>query len=150
MKLPVPKNPETKTLLTKQINERFKILFDYRIEENYKISTIDIIKHPYKNRYLNKMEKANLYKDLCLFIEDATNLTYTEVEEKYGRKRDKMDKAVDILFPEEEFSMSHYSLAQTGIGKTARIHGFLRNGIFVVKRIDWGHRYHQKAKRMTE
>ena len=147
MKLPTPKNPETKALLTDQINECFKILFDYRIDEDYKISTIDTIKHPYKNRPLDKLEKAKLYKDLCLFVEDATNMTYTEVEEKYGRKRDKIDKAVDILSPEEEFSMNHYSLAKTGIGKKARIHGFLREGVFVVKRIDWGHRYHEKKNR---
>ncbi len=139
------KNSPQKTLLTNQIKSYFKILFDYRIDEDYKISSISAVKHPRNSsRTFDKSEQAELCIALCNFIEDATGMTYTEVDEKYGRERDETDLAHDLEYPDEEFPMVHYRLATKGIGKFARIHGYIFNGSFVVKRIDWGHHFHEK------
>lgn len=145
MQLTYKDKAKAQTLLTKEIKKYFKILFDYKIEDEYKLSTIDTIKHPDYDRLFYTKEKVKLYKAFCEFIEKATNMTYTEVEKAYGRKRDGNDKAIDTEFDNEEFPIDHYSLANSGIGRKARIHGYLRDGVFVVRRIDWGHRFHEKT-----
>lgn len=146
MQLTYKDKVKTQTLLTKEIKKYFKILFSYKIEDEYKLSTINTVKHPDYNRAFYAKEKAKLYKAFCNFIEDTTTMTYTEVERIYGRKRDENDKAIDTEFDNEEFPIDHYSLAKNGIGKKARIHGYLRDGVFVVRRIDWGHHFHEDKK----
>ena len=133
---------EIQTRLTKEINKYFKILFDYKVEDDYKISTIDIVNHPNGERPFLSKEKTELRKALLDFIEDATSKTYTEVEAEYGRKRDKNDKTIDTEFNNEEFPIDHYSLSKSGLASRARIHGYIREGVFVVRRIDWGHNFH--------
>lgn len=130
--------------LTKATDSYFKILFDYSIEERYKISSIETALHPNGSRVFNEQEKAELYKAFCNFIEESTNMTFTDVQKKYGRTPDANDKAVDSRFSNEEFPMEHYSMSKTGLGSIARVHGYIRESIFIVKRIDWGHAYHKK------
>ena len=147
-KLTLNINAESMVNLTAKVDAHFKILFDYSIEEDYRISSIDDISHPYKKyRKLNKKEKSKLYRSLCLFIEEATAMTYTEVDEKYGRTRDQSDMVRDIMYPNEEFPMIHYKIANSGIGSVARLHGYLRNSVFVVRRMDWGHRFHNRKNK---
>lgn len=147
MRLTFNNEIEARARLTKEIDRYFKILFDYRMEDSYKISTIDTVKHPNGKRPFYHKEKVRLRKALLDFIEDATNKTYTEVENEYGRRRDESDKAIDMEFNGEEFPIDHYSIAKSGIGSKARIHGYIRGGIFVVRRIDWGHNFHYAKKK---
>lgn len=147
MKLTSKNKAKAQSLLTNEINKYFKLLFDYKIEDKYQLSTINIVKHPEEDRCFTEEEKYELYKALCNFIEDATNMTYTDVETKYGRKRDKNDIAIDTEYNSEEFPIDHYSLSEDGIGNIARIHGYLRDGVFVVRRIDWGHHFHEKQNK---
>lgn len=145
MRLTFENKTKAKNLLTTEINKYFKILFDYKVEDDYKISTIDTVQHPDRNRLFFSKEKAILRKALLDFIEDATNKTYTEIKSEYGRERDKNDIAVDSEFDNEEFPIDHYSLSQKGLASKARIHGYIREGVFVVRRIDWGHNFHKKT-----
>jgi len=149
MNLTFSNRAETKALLTKEINSYFKILFDYKVEDDYKISTIDTVNFPNKKRLFYDGEKNILRKALLDFIEDATSMTYTDVANKYGRKRDESDKAVDTEFNNEEFPIIHYSIAEEGIANLARIHGYIRKGVFVVRRVDWGHNFHPKKKKIS-
>lgn len=149
MNLTYNNKAQTKALLTKEIDKYFKIQFDFRIEDDYKLSTIDTVNFPNTERLFYEGEKNNLRKALLNFIEDATSKTYTDVENKYGRKRDKNDKAIDTEFDSEEFPIIHYSIAEKGICSLARIHGYIREGVFIVRRIDWGHNYHPKKKKSS-
>lgn len=143
MLLTIENKAEAYALLTKKSGEYFKMLFDYHVDNEYAISTIHKVKHPHKNRLLKENEKSELLGAFCGFIEETTNMTYTEVANKYGRKPDKYDKAIDSEYPDEEFPIEHFSIAKEGLGSVARIHGYIRHGLFVVLRIDWGHRFHQ-------
>ena len=142
MNLTFSNKAETKALLTKEIDSYFKILFDYKVEDGYKISTIDTVNHPDGKRLFFTKEKTKLRKALLDFIEDTTSKTYTEVGAEYGRKRDENDTAIDTEYNNEEFPIDHYRLSKSGLAVRARIHGYIREGVFVVRRIDWGHNFH--------
>lgn len=149
MNLTYDNKAEAQTRLTKEINKYFKILFDYKVEDDYKISTLDTVSHPNGKRLFFPKEKTRLRKALLDFIEDATNKTYTEVGIEYGRKRDENDTAIDTEFNNEEFPIDHYSISKNGLASKARIHGYIREGVFVVRRIDWGHNFHPKKKKIS-
>lgn len=147
MKLTTKNMAKTKSLLTKEAAKYFKLLFDYGMEDDYKLSSINTLENPNRHRPFTMKEKVILYSALCNFIEKATNMTYTQVEEVYGRKRDENDKALDMLYANEEFPIDHYRLSnENNVGGIARIHGYMRNGVFVVRRVDWTHRFHKKKR----
>ena len=147
MRLTKETQAKAAALLTRASSSYFKILFDYRIEDNYKLSTIDSVINCKSGKKFSRNEKLQLYRAFCGFIESTTNMTYTEVDECYGRTRDQSDIATDIEFGNEEFPIDHYQMAKNGIGKYARIHGYIRNQVFIVKRIDWAHRFHESKKK---
>jgi len=60
----------------------------------------------------------------------GNDLTVQEVNKQYGRKRDSNDKI-------DDHQVYHYS-----ISKKSRIHGYLKEGYFVICRIDPNHRVH--------
>ena len=142
--IPITKiSDEAKGIMLTQANEIFECLFSFRIEPNYKISSIDNAHRPRREgqRFSTK-EKRELFEALCRFLDETTDMTYTEVENKYGRKPDATDTATDSQSG-EEFPMEHYQLSEKGLGSIARIHGYIRNGVFVVKRLDWAHDFHK-------
>lgn len=141
-----------KTTLTRQVDADFKIAFNCFLEPRYGFLSLDTVSHPdcYLNnqpdRLLTNVEKLELFHAFGSFVENSVTMTYAQVEEKYGgHKPDKHDKKID---DGEEYSVFHYQLALDGIGKTARLHGYIKNGYFVVIRIDWNHRFHRTRKKI--
>lgn len=137
-----------KARLTKEAEAYFRIAFDYQLEPRYNFSSISAVLHPNcyigsePNRTLTDAEKLELFNAFSKFVEDSVTMTYNQVEEKYGgHPPDKDDRKID---DGEECSAFHYQMAVDGLGKTARIHGHIKNGHFVVTRMDWSHRFHTK------
>ena len=140
-----------KSKLTKLSEAYFKIVFDYQLEPRYNFSSINTVFHPdcYGNgksdRTLVDTEKLELFSAFSKFVEDCVQLTYNQVEEKYGgHPPDSDDKKIN---KGGECSVFHYQMATNGLGKTARIHGYIKDGYFVVIRMDWSHSFHVKDKR---
>lgn len=139
-----------KATLTKKVDADFKMAFNYLLEPRYGFLSLDRVFHPdcyLKNqpdRLLTDIEKLELFRAFGSFVENSVTMTYDQVDKKYGgHKPDKCDKKID---DGEEYSVFHYQLALEGLGKTARLHGYIKNGHFVVIRVDWSHSFHTKEK----
>ena len=134
--------------LTELKRNEFKILFSNKIEPAYSICSIERVNHPSSifwkaPRTMKQKEKLEMFLALSSFIDECTQMTYSEVDAKYARETDKFDKKKDM---DEEFPVTHYQLSGSGIGAQARIHGYIKDGYFVVVRMDWGHNFHQLRK----
>lgn len=131
--------------LTELKRNEFKILFSNKIEPAYSLCTIEKVNHPSSvfwkaPRTMKQKEKLEMFLALAAFIDECTQMTYSEVDAKYARETDKFDKKRDM---DEEFPVTHYQLSESGIGAQARIHGYIKDGYFVVVRMDWGHNFHK-------
>lgn len=125
----------------------FKCQFDgINIQNNFNIMSIDYINHPSRDRKLTSKEKGTLLRALCNFIDRAIEMTITDVEREFGRPNDdKMDFTNDIDGNGKKVQLKHFAIGHEGLSKAARIHGFYNNkDVFIIKRIDWNHRFHQK------
>lgn len=124
----------------------FRCQFDSNIQEGYNIMSLDNINHPDLGRPFNEQEKQTLLRALCGFIDKAITLPITEVEKQYGRPYDdKMDFTKDIDGDGEKVQIKHYAIGKGKLSKITRIHGFFNSqDVFVISRIDWNHRFHQK------
>lgn len=141
----------SKTTLTKQVDVDFKMAFNCLLEPRYGFLSLDTVFHPdcyldnQPERLLTDAEKLELFHAFGSFVENSVIMTYDQVEKKYGgHKPDKHDKKID---DGKEYSVFHYQLALDGIGKTARLHGYIKNGYFIVIRVDWSHSFHTKRQR---
>lgn len=131
--------------LTELKRNEFKILFSNKIETAYSFRSIESVNHPSSvfwkaPRTMKQKEKLEMFLALAAFIDECTQMTYSEVDAKYARETDKFDKKKDM---DEEFPVTHYQLSESGIGAQARIHGYIKDGYFVVVRMDWGHNFHK-------
>lgn len=131
--------------LTEIKRNEFKILFSSQIEPVYNLLSIEKVNHPSSifwkiPRTMRQKEKLEMFLALAAFIDECTQMTYSEVDAKYARESDKFDKKKDM---DKEFPITHYQLSETGIGAQARIHGYVKDGYFVVVRMDWGHNFHK-------
>lgn len=124
----------------------FKCQFDGNMYEGYNIMSIDEATHPeFKDRLFKDGEKKYLLRAFCNFIDTVTGLPITEVEEEYGRVDDKMDYTNDIDGDGERVQIKHFAIGHEGLSEIARIHGFYNSrDVFVIRRVDWNHRVHQK------
>ena len=125
----------------------FRCQFDSAyIQNGYSIMSIDDVKHPDFDRKFKDGEKKYLLRTLCSFIDRAIGMTITDVEQEFGRPNDdKMDFTNDIDGDGEKVQLKHFAMGHEGLSKVARIHGFYNsNDVFIIKRIDWNHRFHQK------
>lgn len=146
--------PRQKVRLAADTSRYFSCLFGPDIDERFSFSSIhDPICYSKKKdefRTYNGGEKLDLFDALGKFLDKTAKMTYTAVESTYGRRRDE----VDVVYEGEEddygFPADHFSLSESGIGATARLHGFMRDGVFVVSRIDWGHNFHLARKASSE
>lgn len=131
--------------LTEIRRNEFKILFSSQMEPAYTICSIEKVNHPssafWKTpRIMKQKEKLEMFLALATFIDECTQMTYSEVDAKYARENDKFDKKKDM---DGEFPVTHYQLSKSGLGSQARIHGYVKDGYFVVIRMDWGHNFHK-------
>ena len=125
----------------------FKCLFSSEIEDEYNCSTIhDCIyaRRGESPRNFNQGEKLELHRALCAFLDESSKMTYTDVMEKYSRRRDEKDMA--WLDEDNGFPIDHLAIAESGIAKCVRLHGYMREGIFVIKRMDWARRFHKREQ----
>ncbi len=106
------KKPE---LLTNRLEMPFVLCFKYKLENGYTLSDM----------------KTPQFKELQVFLDRVSQMTFSQVERRYRRNSDKGD-----IFEGEQ--VIHY-----GIGETFRIHGIIENGQFIVLRLDPQHKYHR-------
>jgi hypothetical protein len=128
--------------LTVPHNQHFKIIFSHQIEGGFGF------RHIRRGNRLMPEEVLKVYSALGKFIDAATKMTITDVENVYGRDPDRSDGTYD---PESksEVEMAHVCLFRKGDdpvrpSDSVRLHGYYRTkgGYFVVTRMDWFHSYH--------
>lgn len=132
--------------LSDDASRYFKCVFSRQIEEEYNLSSLDLVKDSDGKR-LNKWQKNELRRILFDFLAICTRKTISEVNAEYGRSDDAGDAVYDTE-DETVFPTKHYNLCPkgySGYGNFARIHGhYNENADFVLTRVDWGHRYHHR------
>ena len=147
--------PRRKIHLVKDTNKYFSCLFGPDIDDDFNFLSVHgpicYSKKKDSFRVYNDGEKLALFDALGCFLDKTSKMTYTAVEKTYGRRRDELDIARNGIDEDDNgFPVDHYALAESGIGATARLHGFMRDGVFVVSRIDWGHTFHLARKTQTD
>lgn len=144
------------TKLAEHVEAYFKCQFSHNIDDNYSASSIHVVANQDNNgRVLSASEKLDVLGDFCQFLDDATKMTITDVAKQYGRVTDALDKHNTIEDGTNARRQNiHFSLVPiNGQAKCSkhrrlpRIHGYYsEGGVFIVTRLDWAHRFHQKKR----
>lgn len=106
--------------LTKNKKPKLVVSFGLKLENNFN----------FKN--LNK-EDLKIFQQ---FLDDSTELSYDEMENRYSRKNDSDDT---YKINNSKFQIYHYGKDRS----TFRLHGILADGLFHVIRIDSKHKVHK-------
>ena len=91
-------------------------------------------------------ERSHRYQLIGKFLDDSTQLSITEVQDKYRRTPDVHDATYDTEIGAKA-EVQHFCLYPSDatperMSGSVRIHGYFRADYFVVTRLDWFHEYH--------
>ncbi len=130
--------------LTAPHDTLFKLIISHQIESKYCFNSV----HNRAGKTTTMRDKVQLLSALGRFLDNATKLSISEVENKYRRTPDHSDETYD---PETgtKVKVEHFCLyTDTNTPKnidSVRVHGYFRtNGYFIVTRLDWFHNVHKK------
>ena len=129
--------------LTTPYEQHSKMIFDRQVEDAFNFHSVQ----NKDGRELPGYKLIAMYKAFGNFMDDVKNLSITEVEAKYERRKDVADATYD---PETKSpaEIQHFCCYEKGATPNAdsdsiRIHGYARpNGYFVVTKLDWFHDVH--------
>lgn len=103
-------------LLTNQNEAKFKMSLERSLEKGFCFKDLQKREAKYFNNFINKTV--------------GNNLTVLQVNRQYGRTPDNNDVI-------DGYKVYHYSVSDK-----FRIHGYLKEGYFVICRIDPNHKFH--------
>gem|GEM_PF-6663365 len=130
------------SLLTDPHDTLFKVIISHQIENSYRFGSISNC----RGRPIAADRRLKLYHAFGRFLDSATKLSISRVEEQYKRPSDSSDETYDpetgLRVKIEHFCLFAHTDDPRPDTDSARIHGYFRADYFIVTRMDWFHHVH--------